>query len=203
MFVNVNALDPAPDFIEFFRARTCSRARLRERRSLLSKMSFFFVWSFIFFTSCSNPPPTTSHPELAFSDMTITEYNHGSLVYSAHARTAVGSRHDLDLQDVNIEHRGAKLVGKIAIASKHGHLNIDKGGIEFDQGVNVKDTNGRYLLTEQVTYTPDKQILLIPGKITLSGRDLNMTANRVQGTIDSEQYTLEGPIEGTFITPKK
>lgn len=139
-----------------------------------------------------------ARPELSFSGLIMSEYDHGRLSFHATASRATGSLTDLVLEDLRVEHQGSAHTGAVVIRAGRGQVTPQKGGVELDAGVVVTDSLGRVLRAERGSYDPERKTITAPGRVTLVGRDLTVTATEVRGLLGNEELTVIGPIEGTF-----
>ncbi len=156
-------------------------------------------------SACGAPAPGNGEapPELHFTNFVLYEYEHGELAFSASAKNAAGSRHHLDLQGIDVHHRGSKESGALQISSERGSIDVDSNGFLLDGKVSVVDASGRHLVTDHAAYDPNGKRFDVPGAVNMIGSDLNFHAAGVQGTTDSEELTFKGPVEGSFKMNKK
>jgi len=153
----------------------------------------------VVFAACKPPPPQPpAPPELSFSDMTLYQYDRGSVAFRASAKTAFGDRHHLDLTQIEVHHRGARQVGALDIAAPKGSIDVDNNGFVLSGGVSVIDGTGRHLQTESGSFDPVHKVFEVPGVVNVRGQDLAFTAAGVSAEQESEELTFHGPIAGTF-----
>ena len=150
--------------------------------------------------ACTAPPapPHEAPPELTFSDMTMYQYDRGTVAFRASAAGAAGDRHRLELTSIEVHHRGAQQLGALDIKAPHGSIDVDNNGFVLSGGVSLTDSAGRHLETDRAMFDPKQQRFEVPGQVKMVGRDLTFTAAGVSALLDSEELTFNGPIDGSF-----
>ena len=141
-------------------------------------------------------------PELTFKAIHLAQYDHGKLMFAANARKATGALSSgLELTSVSVTHRGFDPVGTVLITAKHGRVSTQgnqESEMEFEGGVVIKDQHGRVLETERATGSFAEKKVFAPGACVLTSPELKLNANGVEGSLDTMEFTLKGPISGLF-----
>ncbi len=141
-------------------------------------------------------------PELTFKAMHFAQYEHGKLMFAANARKATGDlRNGLALTNVSVNHRGFDPVGNVLITAQSGRVATqgnEASDMEFAGGVVIKDQHGRVLTTERATGSFADKKISAPGACTLSSPELKLNASGVEGSLETMEFTLKGPITGLF-----
>jgi LPS export ABC transporter protein LptC len=155
--------------------------------------------------SCDKGTTTAAskrEPELTFKAMRFAQYENGKLIFSATARGAQGDlRGGLELDRVTVTHRGFEQSGTVVITAKTGVVGTEGGdpsAIAFSGGVVIKDEHGRVVTTESARGTFADKRVSAPGHVTLASPELNAQAESVEGSLDSMEFVLHGPVTGTF-----
>ncbi len=163
-------------------------------------------------SACSAPPgrgAPSEESELSFKNMRLTEFDLGRVRFVAEAASAHGSLgQGLVLEDAHVEHHGfgdkaPQLdVGVLKIDAKRASVEIGAGGavnaIGFDGGVTIVDRQQRTLRTDSARANLAEHRLSVPGHASLESAEVVLHAERVDGNLESEEFTLHGPISGTF-----
>ncbi len=158
----------------------------------------------VLFCACGAEPvrDVETKPELTFKAMHFAHYENGKLMFAANARKATGDlRNGLELTNVSVTHRGFDPVGNILITAKQGRISTqgsEASDMEFAGGVIIKDQHGRVLTTESATGSFAEKTISAPGACVLTSPELKLNASGVQGSLDTMEFTLKGPITGLF-----
>lgn len=162
------------------------------------------VASVLFFVACRSEAvaPQTSERELTFKALRFAQYEKGKPVFSATARSADGDlKAGLELSQVTVMHRGIQQIGAVSITAQRGVVGVDgsePSAIEFSGGVVIQDEHGRTVTTEKALGTFADKHVSAPGAVRLKSAEINAEAQGIDGSLDTMEFTLKGPVHGTF-----
>jgi lipopolysaccharide export system protein LptC len=148
--------------------------------------------------------------ELTFARMRLMELDHGKVRYTAKAAKAEGSLNgNLALSDVHVVYRSdatnkddkAHQLGTLRIDAQRGRIESGEpkiAAIAFEGGVKIRDGFDRLLETEAMSCSFAEKKLRAPGATHFKSKELEVNASSIDGNLETQEFTLNGPIRGHF-----
>ncbi|MCC6810992.1 MAG: LPS export ABC transporter periplasmic protein LptC [Deltaproteobacteria bacterium] len=146
--------------------------------------------------------PSKDDPELTFKGMRFAQYENGTPIFAATARSAKGDmKSGLELSRVTVTHRGFAEAGTVVITADTAFVATEGNEakqIDFRGGVVIKDDHGRVVKTDRALGSFSDKRVSAPGAVTLASPEINASATSIEGSLDTMEFTLHGPVEGRF-----